>query len=136
MIIKKCSDFDKIQVTFSLPATIWADTIHLVGDFNNWDTNNIPLQLSENDWSVSLELEAGNIYRYHYLIDGTEWNNDWHSDGYVAGINGSGFSIIDTRIPLHTLLERRLVGKPALLTADTPVVYGSALQSVSQRSSK
>ena len=136
MITKKFSDFDKIQVTFSLPATIWADTIHLVGDFNNWNMDNTPLQLSENDWSVSLELEAGNIYRYHYLIDGTEWNNDWRSDGCVAGINGSDFSMVDTRIPLHTLLQRRLVGKPTLLPADSPVVYESALHSVSQRPSR
>ncbi len=135
MITKKWGDFDKIQVIFSLPATIWADTIHLVGDFNNWNKKNTPLQLGEDNWSVSLELKTGNIYRYHYLIDGTEWNNDWHSDGYVTGINGRSFSIIDTRIPLDTLLQGHLVEKPVLLPADPPVVYGSVLQSVSQRPS-
>ncbi len=133
MITKKLNNFDKIHVTFSLPATIWADSIHLVGDFNNWNTVNTPLYLDEDDWSVSLELEIGNVYRYRYLIDGTEWNNDWHADGYVAGINGRDFSIIDTRIPLPPSFQRRLVGNPALSTADTPVGYASVLQSVSQR---
>ncbi len=69
MITKKLNNFDKIHVTFSLPATIWADSIHLVGDFNNWNTVNTPLYLDEDDWSVSLELEIGNVYRYRYLID-------------------------------------------------------------------
>lgn len=132
MITKRFSDVDKVHVTFSLPATIWAESIHLVGDFNNWSTVNTPLKLGEHDWSVSLELKVGNIYRYRYLIDGTEWNNDWHADGYVVGTDGSSFSMVDTRIPLHTLLQHRLVETPVLLPAGTPVSDGSALQTVSR----
>lgn len=132
MITKRFSDVDKVHVTFSLPSTIWAESIHLVGDFNNWNTVNTPLHLGEHEWSVSLELQTGNIYRYRYLIDGTEWNNDWHADGYVVGTDGSSFSMVDTRIPLDALLQQRPVEIPALRPADTPVPDRSALQSVSR----
>ena len=47
-------------------------------------------------WRVRLELEKGREYQFRYLVDGTSWPNDWHSDRYVPNIHGSDNSVITT----------------------------------------
>jgi 1,4-alpha-glucan branching enzyme len=98
MIKKVPSHSGKIRVTFSLPATIWADTIHLVGDFNHWSTSATPLKLDEVAWSVSIDLDIGQSYQYRYLINNTEWNHDWHADDFVIDKRGIGNSVIVTAL--------------------------------------
>lgn len=102
MITKEMSRPGKVRVTFSMPASIWADTIHLVGDFNNWSVTANPLRLQEHGWSVSLELDAGRAYHYRYLINGSEWNSDWNTDSYAPSKYGGDDSVVITLIPQQT----------------------------------
>lgn len=94
MITKVPAGPGKVRVTFSMPAAIWADTIHLVGDFNNWSNTATPLRLSESGWTVTLELEAGRSYQYRYLINSAEWHNDWHADRYEPNEFGGDNSVV------------------------------------------
>jgi hypothetical protein len=96
MIIKELVKSGRVRVTFSMPAGIWADTIHLVGDFNNWDQTATPLRLEDHGWCVSLELDAGKAYQYRYLINGTDWYNDWRADHYVPNEYGGDNSVVVT----------------------------------------
>lgn len=96
MITKKPAAAGKVRVTFAMPAAIWADTIHLVGDFNNWSTSATPLQQDDECWSVSLELEAGREYQYRYLINGVDWYNDWQADRYAPNEHGGDNSVVVT----------------------------------------
>jgi 1,4-alpha-glucan branching enzyme len=98
MITKEPGNGGTIRVTFSIPASIWADTIHLVGDFNNWSTTATPLKLDETRWSVALELEAGRAYHYRYLMNGTDWSSDWSADHVVAGEQRSDHSVVVTQL--------------------------------------
>lgn len=98
MITKEFAASDKVRVTFSMPAGIWADTIHLVGDFNNWNCTATPLRLCEYGWSVSLELDAGKEYQYRYLVNGTDWYNDWRADRYEPNEFGGDNSVVMTHI--------------------------------------
>ena len=51
---------DRVIVTFEIPSSIWADQIHLVGDFNDWDRRSLPFhQNGQDDWRVEVELEVG-----------------------------------------------------------------------------
>jgi len=106
MITKELGNGGTIRVTFSIPASIWADTIHLVGDFNNWSTTSTPLKLDETRWSVSLELEAGQAYHYRYLLNGTDWSSDWSSDTYAAGEQSGDHSVVVTRLGHDTSVNR------------------------------
>jgi 1,4-alpha-glucan branching enzyme len=81
-----------------MPAAIWADTIHLVGEFNNWNKAATPLQLSDHGWSVTLELEAGKPYRYRYLVNNSEWHNDWNADQYQPNEYGGDDSVVITPV--------------------------------------
>ena len=61
------------HVTFSVPSSIWADRINLVGDFNGWDRLSHPFQRDrEGAWIISVDLEIGQSYQFYYLSDGTD----------------------------------------------------------------
>ena len=81
MIRKKQSQTpNMLSVTFELPASLWADRIALVGDFNDWDpTATLLLQDRDGVWRTVLELPIGQRYEFSYLIDGC-WSTDLHAD--------------------------------------------------------
>ncbi len=83
-------------MTFTLPSAIWADSVHLVGDFNCWDTSATPLRRDETSWSVALDLESDTSYQYRYLINGAEWQNDCNADSYVRDEHGTSRSVLMT----------------------------------------
>ena len=87
----------RVLVTFRLPSSMWAERVNLVGEFNDWDTTATPMTRSraDADWKVTIELEAGQRYRFRYLVDGKEWLNDWHADDYVENPHGSDDSVVD-----------------------------------------
>lgn len=65
-----------VAVYFRLPASIWADKVQLVGDFNEWSTQATPMRLGEQYWEARVVLRAGDHYTYAYLIDGADWCTD------------------------------------------------------------
>ena len=74
------------KVTFRLPseAAKDANTVHIVGDFNNWDIYATPLKkLKDGSFTVTLDLEKDKEYQFRYLIDENTWENDWSADKYV-----------------------------------------------------
>ena len=73
------------KVTFSLTreAAQDAETVHLVGEFNDWDTSAPMRKLKGGAFTVTLDLEAGRAYQFRYLVDGTNWENDEQADRYV-----------------------------------------------------
>jgi len=87
------------KVSFRLDAaeTSGAKKVQLLGDFNNWDKSAEPMTaLKSNDFTATLELEAGKEYQFRYLIDGLVWKNDAQADSFVANTFGEENSIIST----------------------------------------
>ena len=87
------------KVSFRLDAAeaSGAKKVQLLGDFNNWDKSVEPMTaLKSNDFTATLELEAGKEFQFRYLIDGTEWKNDSQADSYVANSFGEENSVIST----------------------------------------
>lgn len=83
------------KVTFELPKAIEAESAHLVGDFNSWDTQATPMKrLKTGAWKVTLELEMGREYQYRYLVDGQDWHNDWAADKYVPNMVDGDNSVV------------------------------------------
>ncbi len=99
MIIKRPgSKPGTVLVTFRMPASIWAETIHLVGDFNDWNRQAHQLTRSRDDdsWEITLELESGKVHQFRYLIDGVNWQNDWNADRYLPNPFGGDNSVLET----------------------------------------
>lgn len=92
-----------VRVTFEIPASLWADRINLVGDFNNWDPCASPFQRMRNGvWRVTLDLPAWQRYEFRYLIDG-RWSTDFHADGCAKSKFQSLNSFVETILPLKSL---------------------------------
>ena len=86
------------KVTFRFPKEMAsnASTVALVGDFNNWDVNALPMsKLKTGDFTCILELGQGQFYEFRYLVDGNEWVNDPEADRYIANSFGSENSVIE-----------------------------------------
>lgn len=84
----------KIAVTFSVPASIWADRVHLVGDFNRWDATATPLKCSEDGWSATLVLDRDRTFGYCYLLDGQTWMCDCNADASIRSDSGRAISVL------------------------------------------
>lgn len=84
------------RVTFELPPQVEADTVMVVGDFNEWSTDATPMtKRKDGRFSVTVSLSADRAYRYRYLLDGDRWENDWEAEAYVENDHGSEDSLIN-----------------------------------------
>ncbi len=85
------------KVTFTLPDSIKAENAFLVGDFNNWDEKATPMKKQKvGTFAITLELEKGREFQFRYLVNGTEWHNDWHADRYVPNPFSGDNSVVTT----------------------------------------
>lgn len=86
------------KVTFDLPkaAAEGARRVALVGEFNNWDPGSTSLKRRrDGSFSVTVDLECNRQYQFRYLIDGSQWENDWNADGYAPSpLGGSDNSVV------------------------------------------
>lgn len=88
-----------VRVTFQFPCAVWAEEVHLVGDFNDWNPTSLPLSRSRktsDNWEITLELPAGREYQFRYLLNKDTWYNDPKADGYVSNPYGESNSIVRT----------------------------------------
>ena len=73
------------KVTFSLPEAIQAESVHLLGDFNNWNPAKAAMKKQKDGrFTITLNLDKGREYQFRYLVNNTEWHNEWAADKYVV----------------------------------------------------
>lgn len=95
MPVKRATKAKAIDVTFTLPADVQADSVALCGEFNEWSTENMKLERNgDGSWLATVALEPGRAYRYRYLLDGQRWENAWQADDYVPNPYGSDDSVV------------------------------------------
>ena len=82
------------KVTFTLPEVITARTAHVVGDFNDWDIQTLPMQKKRGQFTLTIELTPGRNYQFRYLVNDTEWYNDWDADRYAPNPFGGDNSVV------------------------------------------
>lgn len=70
------------KVTFSLEA-LEAESVSVIGDFNNWDANAGLLNKQKNGtFKNVIEVATGSKYEFRYIVDG-EFVNDSEADAFV-----------------------------------------------------
>ncbi len=52
-----------------------ANSVSLVGDFNDWDPRRAPMRTANGIWATVVPLAPGR-YRYAFLVNGVEWRAD------------------------------------------------------------
>ena len=84
------------RVTFKVPAEIEAETVALLGEFNAWDAERHLLKKrKDGSHSLTISLDAGQDYRFRYLLDGERWVNDEAPDGLVFNRFGTRDGVIN-----------------------------------------
>lgn len=92
-----------VRVTFELPSCVWADQIHITGDFNSWSNTETALrQERDGVWRAVLDLPANRRYQFRYVIDG-RWQTDYHADGFADNGCGAQNSVVETCLPINSL---------------------------------
>ena len=96
MILKEYTKTGRsCRVTFELPAEIEADTVVVLGDFNDWDPAARPLKRrKDGSYATTVSLKPGSDYRFRYLVDGEHWVNDETADRTEPNRFGSEDSVI------------------------------------------
>ncbi len=94
MVDKKGGPSD-VTITFRLPPMDGVESVHVVGEFNDWSTSACPMERDDEGWSTQISLIPGRAYRFRYLLDGERWENDWAADCYVSNEYGGDDSVID-----------------------------------------
>ena len=89
------------KVTFELargdlPGLKSPQSVHLVGEFNDWDETATPMPRRKGQHRVQIELEPGREYQFRYLVDGQQWYNDPQADAYVLSGRGSENGVVVT----------------------------------------
>jgi 1,4-alpha-glucan branching enzyme len=84
------------KVTFVLPAEVTGQSVHLVGEFNEWQATQAMKRQSDNSWKLTLDLEPDNEYQFRYLLDEKGWFNDSDADRYAPNPFGEQNSVVIT----------------------------------------
>lgn len=84
----------RCRVTFEMPPEVKAEKVAVCGDFNGWDrTAHILTRRKDGRFSITLSLMPG-TYRYRFLLDDSEWENDWNAEQYAPNDFGTEDSIV------------------------------------------
>ncbi|MBN1562906.1 MAG: isoamylase early set domain-containing protein [Anaerolineae bacterium] len=99
MFTKRFLKNGQVKVTFELPDAIAAEaeTVFLVGDFNDWSETATPMTKFKNGkFKIDLKLEPNQQYEFRYLVNGDQWHNDWDADRYTANPFSGDNSVLST----------------------------------------
>ena len=72
-------------VEFVLPelAADQAKKAAVAGDFNSWSPDKNPMKKDKGKhFKCTIELSLGKVYEFRYLIDNSQWINEWDADAY------------------------------------------------------
>ena len=83
-----------VDVTFTLPVDVQAESVALCGQFNDWRADSIRLERgSDGCWRATVPLECRS-YRYRYLLDGKRRKNARQACRHVPNAYGSADSVV------------------------------------------
>ena len=92
-----------VRIVFELPSCLWADRIHLVGDFNQWQEATTPMEQDRDGvWRAIVDLPKGSSCQFRYLIDG-QWKTDYHADGFAQSAYGAENSVVHATLPVPVI---------------------------------
>ena len=95
-MIKSRGAKGKARVTFTVDPQVGARTAAVCGEWNDWAADaDVMHRDADGGFSVTVGLEAGRAYRFRYLLDGHQWDNDWAADAYRPNDFGGDDSVVD-----------------------------------------
>ena len=90
MITKTLRKDGTVQVCFYTEPLPEADSVHLVGSFNDWDEGAHPMRrLRDGRFMAMRRLTPKSRHEYRYLVNGDAWINDADAESYAPNPHGS-----------------------------------------------
>ncbi|MCY4069669.1 MAG: isoamylase early set domain-containing protein [Chloroflexi bacterium] len=87
---------DICKVTFYTAPELTAESVALVGEFNNWSESATPMTALKNGrFKATVDLPRNKRYQFRYLINECEWDNDWEADRYVPNPFSGDNSVVE-----------------------------------------
>jgi hypothetical protein len=84
------------MVTFRLPPELAATRATVVGEFNGWSRDSHVMAPDGGGLlTITVPLQVGRGYRFRYLLEGEQWENDWAADAYWPNEFGGNDSVVD-----------------------------------------
>ena len=77
-----------VDVTFTLPVDVQAESVALCGLFNDWRADSIRLERGSDGWRATVPLERRS-YRYRYLLDGERRKNARQAGRHVPNASAA-----------------------------------------------
>lgn len=96
-LIKLVNTTQSAIVRFSLTTNdTEVKSVKVIGDFNNWKTNDLPMVYFNGSWQIDVELGYG-IYQYKFLINQTNIIIDPNAEAFVPDSSGGKNGIIEVK---------------------------------------
>ena len=97
MITKTLRKDDAIQVCFYTEALPQAESVHLVGSFDDWDASAHAMRrLKDGRFMAVRRFEKNSRHEYRYLVNGETWINDAEAESYTPNPYGSDNCVVTT----------------------------------------
>jgi 1,4-alpha-glucan branching enzyme len=87
---------DEADITFEFERSD-VTCVSLVGDFNNWQAITMKFNKKSKSFKTKLRLPTGHQFNFRYLLNDSEWENDYQADQYLPNIFGSENSVVNTK---------------------------------------
>ena len=86
---------NEAEVTFEFNRSD-VTSAELVGDFNDWQAIEMKFNKKAQSFKTKIRLPKGHSFHFRYLLNGSEWENDYKADQYIANVFGSENSVVNT----------------------------------------
>lgn len=88
---------DEAEITFEFNRS-GVTSAALVGDFNNWQAIEMKFNKKTQSFKTKVKLPKGGTFHFRYLLNNTEWENDYKADQYIPNEFGSENSVVKTTV--------------------------------------
>jgi 1,4-alpha-glucan branching enzyme len=86
---------EEADVTFEFDRTD-VNSVSLFGDFNDWQAIEMKFNKKTNSFKTKVRLPKGENFHFKYLLNDSEWENDYSADQYIPNEYGSDNSVVST----------------------------------------
>jgi len=97
MVTKTLRKDDTVQICFYTEALPEAESVNLVGSFDDWDRSAHPMRrLKDGRFMAIKRFELSCRHEYRYLVNGETWINDPEAESYTPNPYGSDNCVVTT----------------------------------------
>jgi 1,4-alpha-glucan branching enzyme len=87
----------EVEVTFEFNRADVTSAV-LLGDFNGWKAIEMKLNKKTKSFKAKVKLPKDDTFHFRYLLNDTEWENDYEADQYLPNEFGSENSVVSTTL--------------------------------------